>query len=147
MYETEKLRLTHDALLERIKKHLPELEDLQKRMNDMQEAGVYQFYHSDPRTYGLQYFTEQAVSLFRTIASHDGNLSLLFELVIREGTNRTTDLVQRKIWIQDAAPIVAAFFHAHYFVKQHVRYARELTASPDTLQPGWAAILCLYGLR
>jgi hypothetical protein len=148
MSETENLRRAHDALLARIKEHLPEFEDLQEQMNDTEESGVYQFYHSDPHVYGLQHFTEQAICLFRKIASHDdGNLALLFELIIREGTNRPPDLVQSKVWILDANPVVSAFYHAKYFIKQHVRYGKELEQSPDALPPGWAAILCLYQLR
>jgi hypothetical protein len=148
MYETENLRLTHDALLERIKKHLPELEVLQKQMDEVEEAGVYWYYHSDPHTYGLQHFTERAASLFRRIASQgDGNLALLFEVIVMEGTHRPPDLVQSRVWIQDAGPVVCAYYHAKYFIKQHIRYGKELEQSPDTLPPGWAALLCLYGLR
>jgi hypothetical protein len=149
MYEKENLRLAHDALLSRIKECLPALEDLQKQIEDAEEAGVYWYYHSDPHVYGLQQYTESACSLFRQIASHEeGNLALLFELIVREGTNRTPNLVvQSRVWIQDAAPIVSAYYHAKYFISQHIKYAKELENSPDTLPSGWAAILCLYELR
>jgi hypothetical protein len=148
MYETESLRLAHDALLVRIKEHLPELETLLEEMSEAEETEVYWYYHSDPRTFGLQHFTERACSLFRRISSHDhGDLALLFEIIVREGTNRPMNLVHSKVWIQDAAPVLASFFHARYFVSQHVKYAKELSTSPDILPSGWAAVLCLYNLR
>ena len=43
-------------------------------------------------------------------------------------------------------PIVEAFFHARYFVEMAVRYAR-LDEPPSLLPSGYAALLCLYGLR
>jgi hypothetical protein len=149
MYETENLRLAHDALLVRIKECIPELETLLKEMDEAEDEGVYYYYHSDPRVYGLQHFTKRACALFRQIASHDeGNLTLLFEIVVKEGTNRKVDLIaQSRVWIQDAGPVISAFYHARYFLNQHIKFARELEQSPDTLQPGWAALLCLYGLR
>jgi hypothetical protein len=147
MSETE-IQRAHAALLKRIKAHLPQLLELQRQMNEAEDEGVYYYYHSDPRTYGLQYFSAQACTLFRQIASHDeGNLTLLFEVIMNEGTNRPLNLVQSRVWIQDAAPVITAYYHAKYFLNRHVRYRRELTSSPDVLPLGWAAILCLYGLR
>ena len=39
-----------------------------------------------------------------------------------------------------------AFLHARYFVEMAVKYA-EMAELPGLLPSGWAALLCLYGLR
>jgi hypothetical protein len=43
-------------------------------------------------------------------------------------------------------PILEAFFHARYFLEMAVRYA-DLSAPPQTLPSGYAALLSLFGLR
>jgi len=40
-----------------------------------------------------------------------------------------------------------AFFHAKYFLEMACKYGRELAEPPETLPSGWAALLCLYGMR
>ncbi len=49
-------------------------------------------------------------------------------------------------WAEVTRPIVEAFFHARFFVEMAVRYAR-LDRPPSLLPSGYAALLCLYGLR
>ena len=45
-----------------------------------------------------------------------------------------------------ARPILEAFFHACFFLEMAVRYA-HIEAPPRPLPSGYAALLCLYGLR
>jgi hypothetical protein len=70
----------------------------------------------------------------------------LFDEILQQGTGREFSLEDNQRWMERAAPIVEAFFHARYFVEMAVKYA-ELAEPPQMMPSGWAALLCLYGLR
>jgi hypothetical protein len=50
-------------------------------------------------------------------------------------------------WVERAGPIVQAFLHPRYFLEMAVKYAAQLDEPPEAMPSGWAALLCLYGLR
>lgn len=54
-----------DALLATIKEHLPQLEKLLDRINDVwcYEDGFYRFYHQSFKVYSLQHLTAEATRL------------------------------------------------------------------------------------
>jgi hypothetical protein len=47
----------------------------------------------------------------------------------------------------ELAELLEAFFHAKFFLEMAVKYGKDLRASPTPLPAGWAALLCLFGLR
>ena len=49
-------------------------------------------------------------------------------------------------WTEVTRPMLEAFFHARFFLEMAVRYA-NLEKPPQLLPSGYAALLCLYGLR
>jgi hypothetical protein len=66
--------------------------------------------------------------------------------IVRAGTGRKFAPEDNARWAEATRPIVEAFFHARFFVEMAVRYAR-LDKPPSLLPSGYAALLCLYGLR
>jgi hypothetical protein len=142
-----------DDLLAAIKAHLPQLEQLLERINDMwcYEDGVYRFYHQSFKVYSLQACTTEATELFENIGKATGlerfNLNPYYRQIVRDGTGITFKEEHNRIWSEVARPIVEAFLHAKYFVEMHVKYGHELERAPQPMPSGWAALLCLYNLR
>ena len=62
------------------------------------------------------------------------------------GTHLQFEPDHKARWLEVTRPIVEAFFHARYFLEMAVRYG-ELEDPPNPLPSGYAALLCLYGLR
>jgi hypothetical protein len=70
-----------------------------------------------------------------------------FRSIVSEGTGKVFTDADNRHWLVVTRPIVEAFFHARYFLEMACRYGRTLPYAPSTLPSGWAALLCLYGLR
>lgn len=85
------------------------------------EDPIYRFYHQSFKVFGLQERTRAIVTRLRGLVP-DRSLSLRF------------------------LAIVEAFLHARFFLEMAVRYA-QLDRPPNPLPSGYAALLCLYGLR
>jgi hypothetical protein len=142
-------RLEKDsALLDRIKRKLPELERVQIIFGYENEDGIYRFYHQSFKVYGLQDCALRAVEVFRSIAEPaGGRLCGWFEQIVTEGTGREFQPEHNREWPYHTRPIVEAFLHTRYFLEMMLKYSRELEQPPAMLPFGWAAILELYGQR
>ena len=110
------------------------------------EDPVYRFYHQSFKVYWLQERTRSLTGLLLEIAPDDQPLDPWFLEIVRAGTDRTFTPEDNARWAEATRPIVEAFFHARYFVEMAVRYS-GLDAPPQILPSGYAALLCLYGLR
>jgi hypothetical protein len=110
------------------------------------EDPVYRFYHQSFKVYWLQERTRALAHLLGELAPTDAPLDAWFLEIVRAGTGRQFVPEDNARWAEATRPIVEAFFHARYFVEMAVRYAR-LDAPPQLLPSGYAALLCLYGLR
>lgn len=82
----------------------------------------------------------------RELAPTGAQLDPWFLEIIRAGTGREFAPEDNARWAEVTRPIVEAFFHARFFVEMAARYAR-LDEPPQFLPSGYAALLCLYGLR
>jgi len=135
-------------LLERIRARLGDLEALLHQHRDMwgYEDPVYRFYHQSFKVYYLQDSTTRIVTALQNL-SPDSELDSWFAEIVRDGTGKTFQPSDNERWTEVTRPIVEAFFHARYFLEMVCRYGRELTEPPTPLPSGWAAVLCLYGLR
>ena len=74
------------------------------------------------------------------------SLNAWFLQIVSEGTGKEFSPEMNAVWEKHTRPILEAFFHARFFLEMAVRYA-DLSAPPDPLPSGWAALLYLYGLR
>jgi hypothetical protein len=110
------------------------------------EDPVYRFYHQSFKVYWLQERTRSLAGLLAGIAPIDHPLDPWFLEIVRGGTDRTFTPEDNARWAEATRPILEAFFHARYFVEMAVRYSR-LETPPQLLPSGYAALLCLYGLR
>ena len=136
-------------LLQNMKTQASPLEELLKKVNAHRgyEDGVYRFYHGSFKVFHLQEYTKQIVAALAGIAPEGRAFGALFAEIIAAGTARDFKMEDNKHWIESTAPIVQAFLHAKYFLEMAVKYAGELKEPPETMPSGWAALLCLYGLR
>jgi len=135
-------------LLAEIARRLPQLEELLQDVNSHwgYEDHIYRFYHQSFKVFGLQGMTENMVEALRSLAPHLP-LNPWFTHIVSEGTGKEFAQEMNQRWTETTRPIVEAFFHARYFLEMACRYGKELTAPPQPMPSGWAAILELYGLR
>jgi len=109
------------------------------------EDPVYRFYHHSFKVFALQATTMRIVELLQSLAP-GRPLDPWFVQITSEGTGKTFSVDQNAAWPRHTRPIVEAFFHARYFLEMASRYG-ELDGPPNPMPSGWAALLCLYGLR
>jgi hypothetical protein len=135
-------------LLSNLAASLPELEQLRAACSDHwgYEDPIYRFYHQSHKVYALQGTTQRIVGRLQALAPQRP-LNAWFMEIVQRGTGRTFSVAHNANWTEHTRPIVEAFFHARYFLEMLCRYGRTLQEPPDVLPSGWAAVLCLYGLR
>ena len=109
------------------------------------EDPIYRFYHQSFKMFGLQERTRKIVTLLRSLAP-DRSLSLRFRAILEAGIKREFRPDTNANWDAMTRPIVEAFLHARFFLEMTVRYSK-LDRPPDPMPRGYAALLCLYGLR
>lgn len=95
--------------------------------------------------FGLQEQTQAIVILLQALVP-ERSLSPRFAAIIAAGTEREFQPEDNANWDAVTRPIVEAFLHARFFLEMSVRYSK-LDRPPNPLPSGYAALLCLYGLR
>ena len=146
----KELKAKDNRLLMNIKKKLPELEALLEKVCShwVYEDSVYRFYHFSYKVYGIQNTTRRIVDALKELAPEGQSFCKEFKEIIEAGASgKRFESEHNKNWTYHTRPLVEAFFHAKYFLEMVVKYGKELEESPDMLPSGWAAVLCLYGLR
>jgi hypothetical protein len=111
------------------------------------EDGIYRFYHQSFKVFMLQEYTNQIVTALAGIAPEGRAFCDYFAQIIAAGTGREFNMEDNQRWVERTAPIVQAFLHAKYFLEMAVKYPAKLAEPPQMMPSGWAALLCLYGLR
>ena len=136
-------------LLANIKRDLAALTTLADQCQGQwaEEDLVYRFWHRSFKVYGLQDLTLRIVGALEAIAPDARELDERFRLIIGEGTGKTFEYEHNQRWLAETRPMLEAFWHAEYMLRMAVRYGRELDEAPDFLPSGWAALLCLFGIR
>jgi hypothetical protein len=135
------------ALLESLRRDRQELEKLLGECNGHwgYEDSVYRFYHQSFKVYGLQARTTAIVNRLKALAPERA-LDPWFVQIIEAGTGKTFKTEDNARWAETTRPIVEAFFHARFFLEMAVRYG-NLSSPPQPMPSGYAALLCLFGLR
>jgi hypothetical protein len=134
--------------LENIRKDLPALPELLDSCSDHwgYDDPIYRFYHQSYKVYHLQEMTTKIVSQLQALAL-GRHMDKWFKAIIKEGTGKQFTTKHNENWLKHTRPIVEAFFHSRYFLEMAVKCGKELEAPPEMMPSGWAALLCLYGLR
>jgi hypothetical protein len=147
--QLEERKRLERVLLFNMHGHAPELRRVLENVNDSwcYEDCIYRFYHQSLKVFELQNATKAIVDVLTTIAPEARPFCSFFSEIVQHGTGRKFSLADNQHWLERAAPIVQAFFHARYFLEMAAKYAAELAEPPEVLPSGWAALLCLYGLR
>jgi hypothetical protein len=135
-------------LLANIKQHLAELQKLLEKMNSewSYEDGMYRFYYQSHKVYRLQSLTLEIVAALIRIAPDGRPFATFFKEVIEQGTKRQFTMEVNERWLTETTPITVAFLHARYFLEMAIKYG-PLEQPPQPMPSGYAALLCLYGLR
>jgi hypothetical protein len=138
-------------LLANIHRHLPALEALltEVRYPFTYEDGLYRFYHQSWKVYELQGLTREIARLLAAIAPGGRSFCPAFQELMAAGAGDVCfEPVHNQAWTQHTRVFVEAYLHARFFLEMAVTYGRRLAAPPTAgLPSGWAALLCLYGLR
>jgi hypothetical protein len=144
----EERRVLEEALLRNINAQMPDLRTLLKECDDHwgSEDLVYRFYHQSFKVYSIQHLTEQIVTALKGLLP-DHLLDGWFMTIVEEGTGRTFERSHNKDWPVHTRPMLEAYWHARYMLGMVVRYGEQLETPLQELPSGWAALLCLYGLR
>ncbi len=143
----EELQRLEKVLLLNMRQHAPELRRVLDNANSSYEDGIYRYYHLSLKVFWLQEQTNALVNALTAIAPEGRPFCRFFDGILQQGTGREFSLADNQHWLERAAPIVQAFFHARYFLEMAVKYAAELQEPPQPMPSGWAALLCLYRLR
>jgi GMP synthase-like glutamine amidotransferase len=140
----------HQELLANIKSHLSDLEECfsQAHFYDFEDC-VYRFYHKSNKVYGLQWHTDVMVTLLQKLAPGGTSLNdVHFLEIIKDGTGKEWEIKHNgKAWTKHTRPIIEAFVHANFMISMAIKYGNMFNEAPRSLPSGWAALLCLYGIR
>jgi hypothetical protein len=137
-----------EKLLNRIKANLPEIENLYRVFTGYEEDYVYRFYHQSFKVFGAIEEIKKARDLFEKIAPDGISLNEWYCRIADEATGKSFDWEKtNQKWIHEMRPILEAFWHSKYFLKQTLDSGTKLQKSPQILPSGWAAVLFLYNLR
>ena len=135
-------------LLKQIAANLTSLEALLQSCSDHwgYEDPIYRFYHQSFKVFWLQGQTEKIVAQLQALLPEQP-LNPCFLEIVKAGTGKRFKTESNNTWLQSTRAILEAFFHARFFLEMICRYGKELTAPPQELPSGWAAVLYLYNLR
>lgn len=112
------------------------------------EDRVYRFYYQSYKVYELQSVTREIVTVLQSIAPDGRTLCKEFQEIIEAGASgKAFTAEHNQNWSHHTRVFVEAFFHAKFFLEMAVKYGRALEEAPEALPYGWAALLCLYGIR
>ena len=145
----EEQRRLEGLLLRNMRQHEPELCRVLEDINSewCYEDGIYRYYHQSLKVFGLQEATKLIADVLSAIAPGGRPFCGLFRDILQPGTGQEFSPEDNEHWLERAAPIVQASLHARYFLEMAAKYAAELEEPPQPMPSGWAALLCLYGLR
>lgn len=135
-------------LLEHLKQRVEEIDALRQAFESIEEDGVYRYYHQSWEVYSLQGAVKRAQQLFEELAPPGTQLNPWLDRICFEGCAHQFKLARsNRHWQEETRPILEAFWHCLYFLRQLARYGRELDTGPQVLPSGWAAVLYMYGIR
>ena len=93
-------------------------------------------------------FAKRIVKILKSIAPKGTSFCEMFqEIIVAGAKGKKFKGEHNERWTEHTRVFVEAFFHAKFFLEMTVKYGKELKESPDVLPLGWAALLCLFGLR
>ena len=138
-------------LLVNIHRDLPALEALLTEVQDplIYEDGFYRFYYQSWKVYALQGLTREIARRLAAIAPGGRPFCAAFQELLDAGAGEVRfEATHNETWTKHTRVFVEAFLHAKFFLEMTAKYGRTFTAPPTAgLPSGWAALLCLYGLR
>jgi hypothetical protein len=145
--ERERQRLER-ILLDNMRKREAELREVLKAVNSewCYEDRMYRFYYQSFEVFDVQNATRNIADILAAIAPEGRPFCFFFAEILKRGTDREFSPEDNEHWLERVGPVVHAFLHSRFFLEMAVKYA-PLAGPPQPMPSGWAALLCLYGLR
>jgi predicted Ser/Thr protein kinase len=142
--EREKLIV---VLADNLRAKRAELEALLARINRDYEDLVYRFYHGSFKAFGMQEETQEIAAAFRSVAPEGRAFCWMFTELLAAGTGRKFTDETNGRWMEEVAPIAAAYLHARFLLEMATKVAADANPDCGTIGYPWATILSLFNLR
>jgi hypothetical protein len=139
----------NQQLLRKIKRNLPKLKKLLKKVNKAYGYGdiVYRFYHQSFKVFNVQAYTLEIVDALKKCAPEGTVFNSYFQQIFIEGTGKKFKMQYNEKWTKHTRALLEAFFHAKFFLEAAVKNGSTLKRTPRTLPSSWAALLYFYNMR
>jgi hypothetical protein len=154
----------HQELLDSIKMHIPQLLEVKKRLDEIENSIMYRFYHHSIKVFGYQDAVQRAIDLiyeikpeseqFYTAQSdyqreHHQFIGLdgFFGVIVSEGTRRTFTNADNARWLYSTRAILETYFHVRYYINACLHCGQSMVTAPNGLSEEWAAVLYLFRVR
>src|ERR1700689_4959649 len=101
-----------------MRQHEPELRRVLENVNSKwcYEDRIYRYYHQSFKVFDLQNATRTMADALAAISPEGRPFRRFFDEILQQGTGREFSRTDNQHWLERAAPIVQAFFHARYFM-------------------------------
>lgn len=106
----------------------------------------YRFYHQSNKVYFCNSETAEVVQELQALAP-GRPLNPWFLAIVADAAGRSFSKEVNVRWVEETRPVIEAFLHAKMFLELVVQVGRDGQQPRHSLPSGWAAVLCLYGLR
>lgn len=135
-------------LLNNIKTHRETIERVLARFRKEEPDLVYRFYHQSFKVFIMTSLIGSADELFKSLSPDSRELDPWYIQITSTALSRKfEDSETNENWFEVTTPVLLAFWNSKYILERMLAAADELTEPPTILPSGWAAVLCLYGLR
>jgi len=143
------IMLRNRQLLRNIKKNLPELRKLLRKIKKAYGYGdmVYRFYHQSFKVFHVQGYTLEMVDALKKCAPKGTVFNSYFQQIFIEGTGKKFKIQYNEKWTKHTRALLEAFFHAKFFLEAAVEHGSKLKRAPNELPSSWAALLYFYNMR
>jgi hypothetical protein len=125
-----------NALFVRIKTRLQELEELARDLEEAVEDGIYRFYHGSNKVFFLQSPVKAAFSLIKEIGGEDDPPNFEYARIVEAGTAHQFSETTNANWEAETKPILEAFWHTKYFIKQATRKNGQMAQHDGQVREG-----------
>lgn len=138
----KEVRRCERLLLKAIREAHPKLKELLKKVESHWEYEdlVYRFYHHSFKAHFAADLGNEVFDKLLSLVPWGQHECPIFIRNLRKRCRGKK--TQRR-----ARADIELLFHAHYFLKMAVKYGKKYKRGPRPLPSGYAALLCLYGLR
>lgn len=136
-----------ETLLVNIKSEKDTIDKLVSSFEKSEPEFIYRFYHQSFKVFGYKELIRYTVQFLEKLAPESSSLNDWYRGIIDLGLDKDFNDSTNDNWLNETQPLLEAFWHTKFFVKQMKSSVERLETAPETLPYDWAAVLYLYDLR